>query len=353
MNDIFCRKKKSLIRFALFRFFAGLMVFISFLLTSCSLVHRPVRRIVSVMDTTCVLTVYGKNAEKACDAAVRELKRVDHFMSSYRQDGPLYNFNTGPGILTNREIVMLISNTLNVSRLSRGAFDVTMKPLLNLWNFSGRKDPVTGIPDSNQVTGALETVGYRLLYISNNVLYKKKPGLGLDLGGAAKGYAVDRAVSVLKKYGIRRALINAGGDIYALGRKPSDKILDFDGSRLWRIGIKNPFPDARSSVLGVLEVSNLAIVTSGNYERYFVYHGKRYHHILDPRTGYPAGNAAGVTVAYTNTFLADAWATALFVSGPDFSKSLLPSLPGLSFLFVAGDGSVFKTGIFTNLKRLQ
>jgi thiamine biosynthesis lipoprotein len=159
-------------------------------------------------------------------------------------------------------------------------------------------------------------------------LHKASPQLQLDLGGIAKGYAVDRAVAILKQHGVANAAVNAGGDMYLLGQRPE---------RPWRIGIQHPREE--KGVLETVQISNRAVVTSGDYERFFEKDGVRYHHIFDPQTGIPARECQSVTIITDSVALGDALATAVFVLGPKAGLTLLEQFPQAEGLVIAADGS--------------
>jgi thiamine biosynthesis lipoprotein len=164
----------------------------------------------------------------------------------------------------------------------------------------------------------------------------------IDLGGIAKGYGVSQAATVLKKAGVTSALIEAGGDVYALGKK---------GSRLWNIGIKNPRGE---DLLGYVEVEDLAVLGSGDYERFFVQDGRRYHHIFNPKTGYPAEGLCGVTIIHPDPMLADAWNTALFVLGPEKGLKMVEEMPDTEAIMVKTSGEVlYSSGFEGRLKSIS
>ncbi len=269
-----------------------------------------------------------EEAELAAEKALGRIREVSEKFSIYHQESPVYAFNNYREPLTDPEITALTRKAVEISRETGGAFDITVYHLVRLWDFSS-EDPK--VPDESRILSALEKTGYARVVIEEGEV-KPYGEYGLDFGGIAKGYAVDEAVSVLKSEGVRDALVDAGGDIYVMGRR---------GGRPWRVGIRDPRDKSLSA--GVVELSNKAVVTSGGYENYFIYEGERYHHILDPRTGYPVTGPESVTVTAPDAATADSWATALFVMGQEEGLKSAELQDGIEALFITGDGDMVKT----------
>ena len=204
-------------------------------------------------------------------------------------------------------ILPLLEEAGRLSQLSSGLFNPVIGNLVALWGFHGNPLPLGTLPDSNAINGLVEQApAPGDITISDNIITNANPSVAFDLGGFAKGYAIDRAIDRLRASDIENAIINAGGDLRVIGQH---------GDRPWRIGIRHP---RKNSILASIEVSgDTSIFTSGDYERFFEVDGRRYHHIIDPRTGYPASSTTSVTVIHSNAATADAAATALFVAGPD------------------------------------
>jgi thiamine biosynthesis lipoprotein len=174
----------------------------------------------------------------------------------------------------------------------------------------------------------LSRVGYQHLAIKKGTLQKDKADVQIDLGAIAKGYGVLQAAAVLKKKGVSSALINAGGDVYAMGKKGRD---------MWKVGLRSPRGD---DILGYLEVEDLAVMGSGDYERFFIEDGKRYHHIFDPKTGYPAEGLSATTLVHPDPMVADAWNTAIFVLGPDNGLKWVEKISGMEAVMVTTAGDI-------------
>ena len=282
-----------------------------------------------LMDTYCTITVPGPpEVLPAIEAAFARIEEIDRKFSALESDSPLYAFNRFNKPIVDEEIVSLVGRALRVSEQSAGAFDITVYPLVEAWGFYG---DTPALPDNARIGRILPAVGYEHLAVEDGKLTKNGTHVQIDLGSIAKGYAVGEALRALKQKGIQSALIDAGGDIYALGTihgKP------------WKIGIRNPRGEGN---IGALELSDMAIVTSGDYERYFEREGIRYHHILDPRTGYPARGLASVTVISPDPTLADAWSTALFVMGREDGREAMEKVSGIETLMVTTGGEKFFT----------
>jgi len=221
--------------------------------------------------------------------------------------------------------VEVLTLGLEISRKSGGAFDMTLGKLKTLWAFD--KEAPT-LPNAAELSAALSGVGPKALSLEGQQLRKASPQLQLDLGGIAKGYAVDRAIAILRQHGVANAAVNAGGDMYLLGQRQE---------RAWRIGIQHPREE--EGVLETVQISNRAVVTSGDYERFFEKDGVRYHHIFNPQTGMPARDCQSVTIVTDSVALGDALATAVFVLGPKAGLTLLEEFPQAEGLVVAADGS--------------
>jgi thiamine biosynthesis lipoprotein len=227
------------------------------------------------------------------------------------QPGPLASLNERLATLepatTAPSMLQLLKEANRLSRLSTGLFNPVIGNLVALWGFHDNALPIGILPDSAAIKELVaQAPSVEDVAISDTFVTSHNPSVSYDLGGFAKGYAIDRAIERLRESGIQNAIINAGGDLRAIGQH---------GERPWRIGIRHP---RETGILASLEVSgDASVFTSGDYERFFEVDGRRYHHIIDPRTGYPANNTASVTVIHSDAATADAAATALFVAGPD------------------------------------
>jgi thiamine biosynthesis lipoprotein len=285
------------------------------------------------MGTSLEITVCGRDdddLEVAMEAAIAEIRRVEDVMTDWRPS-PLMRLNEQAGsgpVPVPGELARVIGHSLEISRLSGGAFDVTYAAVGKLWDF--KADPPR-IPSSEAIEAGLQLVGWeRVLVDLEKATVDLPEGMSIGLGGIAKGYGVDRAMAVLMEHGIEGALVNAGGDLKALGRRA-------DGS-LWTIAIKHPRD--RDRVMAALPLANVCVVTSGDYERFFEVEGRRYHHILDPRSGYPSRGCMSATVVGPDAAQADALATALCILGPEAGLELIEGIERTEALVVGMDGKV-------------
>jgi len=309
-------------------FFVGIVVFLR---QPDNGGHRA--RSALIMGTVVDVRVYGedeKRLEKALDEAFAEMSRVEQIFSNHIASSEISQLSaaTEPLVLS-LETVALLKRGQQIALQSSGAFDMTLGAVKKLWNIENNR---SRIPTAEELADALEGTGSGALEIDGTEVRKARAGIMVDLGGIAKGYAVDQAVRKLREYGVRSATVNAGGDIRLLGDK---------NGQPWRIGIQHP--RQQDALLLTLKVKDQAVVSSGDYERFFEFNGVRYHHIFDPASGRPARQCQSVTVVADDAASADALATAAFVLGPVDGLKLLEDLPGVEGLVVAIDGSVLKT----------
>jgi thiamine biosynthesis lipoprotein len=295
---------------------------------------RPEGRSQILMGTVVEIEILDPETDQsqaAIDAAFAEMARIEALMTPHRPDSDVTRLSAAqPYTTPARETLEVIAAGAEISRISGGAFDLGLGCLIHLWGFA-EGEPHR--PTDDDIHTALNGVGPGDVAVVDGQVRKSRPDLQLDLGAIAKGYAVDRAVAILQAAGIQRATVNAGGDIRLLG--------DHQG-RPWRIGIQHPRQP--QAVLATLLLADVAVVTSGDYERAFDIDGVRYHHLLDPRTGLPARGCQSVTIVAKTAMQADALATAAFVLGPVDGLALLERLPAVEGLIVAADGSTHLTG---------
>ena len=282
-----------------------------------------------LMGTIVEITAVGdkRNCQQAMKSAFDEIRRIDSLMNVHAEDSEIFRINASAGksaVEVSSDTLTVINQSLRFADLTDGALDITVAPLMDLWGFGGES---TRVPLDDEVKEKLSLVDYRKVHVDKDRSTVELPsGMRIDVSGIAKGYAVDRAIQVLRDAGIRNALVSAGGDIYALG-SPSRK-------KLWRIGIRHPRDN--SDLLGILELEDKAVATSGDYENFFEVDGKRYCHIIDTRTGRPVEGIMSVTIVADNTMEADALATAVFPLGPDDGMKLIESLEGVDGLIMTG-----------------
>ena len=271
-----------------------------------------------------------KRANKAALQSFQEIKRIEHLMSPWIDSSDVTRINQSAGkewVKVSQETLRVIKKAREISELSEGGFDITVGPLTQLWRVAREK----GIPPSaDELKKKLDLVNFRNVMIDQEEkVFLKKRGMSIDLGGIAKGYAVDRAFEVLRTLGYKNLIVNAGGDLRVGGSK-----LD----QPWSIGIQDP----RSSekIMATVTISDSAIATSGDYEKFFIYQGKRYHHIFNPKDGLPSDGCQSVTIICKEGMVADALATAVFVLGPEKGYVLCQKLEGVDCLIVDKEGKL-------------
>ena len=288
------------------------------------------------MGTTVEITLVAPEEEEARRAAMQafqEVKRIEQLMSPKIVSGDVYRINQSAGtgwVNVSPETIEVIQKAKEISTRSEGAFDVTVAPLAQIWRTAREK----GFPPSvEEVTKLLELVNFREILISpeGRVLLTKRD-MAVDLGGIAKGYAVDKAFETLRSLGHENVIVNAGGDLRAGGKRLNQP---------WTIGIQHP--GQLHKIMGKMFLSDSAMATSGNYQKFFMYQGRRYGHIFNPRDGFPTEACQAVSVISQDCMTADALATALFVLGPEKGYALCQKMDGVNCLIVDRDGRVISS----------
>ena len=284
------------------------------------------------MDTYITMTAYGRDTEMALTEAANRLTELEQLWSVTDPDSDIYavNHSDGQPVSVSEETAALLSFTLQMAEETDGALEPTIYPVLTAWGFTTDENR---IPSDAEITELLKNVGYERIQLKNTTVQANNHMM-LDLGAVGKGYAGDLAAQVLKENGITSALLDLGGNIQAIGAKP-------DGSP-WRLGLRDPFSDG---TLGVLEISNQAVVTSGAYERYFIGEdGIRYGHIIDPTTGHPAESGlASVTVIADEGRLCDALSTSLYVMGTERAIEYWQQHQNFEMLLITENGEIYLT----------
>ncbi len=264
-------------------------------------------------------------ARRAFDAAIAELRRVEALMTTW-QDSEITRVNAAAGeagVAVSQETFDLVKESVHASEISEGAFDITFESLHGLWKFDQDLDPHP--PSAQAVRDKLPLLNFKHIELDGEkrTIRLAKKGVKIGLGGIAKGYGVDRAVLVLQKAGLTSFFVQAGGDLFARGQKP-------DGTE-WSAGIRDPRGKAP---FALMPLRDHAFSTAGDYERSYVVGGRRYHHIIDPRTGYPATACRSVTIWAPTALVADEIDDAVFILGPEKGMQLVDDLPGVGAIIV-------------------
>ncbi len=286
-----------------------------------------------LMGTQVIVKAVGGNREQlqtAITAAFDEVSRLERLMSNFMPDTELSRINQQAGkspVVISRELLGVIKRSLFFSELSHGAFDISFASVGKLWDF--RKGV---IPAPESINAQLPFVNYRKIQIDDerSTVFLPSREMEIGLGGIGKGYAMDRAMAVLSERGIQNAMVMAGGDTVIKGK---------NGNDLWRVGLRDP--DKANGILAVLPLEDQAISTSGDYERFFINDGVRYHHILDTRTGYPAMLCRSVTILAQDATTSDALTKPVFILGPEQGLALIEQMEDVEAIIIDRNGTMY------------
>lgn len=327
---------------------ALLVVLIMLLVAACGKQQdrllKVTRTSLHTITSMTVVTSNEQQAQQAIDAAYRELERLGQMLNFYADDSELTSINKNAGIRpvkVSPETFDVIQKAVFASENTEGAFDATVGPLVKLWDF---KKGV--IPDKDDIEELLDQVGYQNIVLDSaaQTVYLKEEGAQIDLGGILKGYAADKASLVLQKNGLSSGIVTVGGEVRAFGNKP-------DGTP-WIVGIQNPRQKGpNDEVIATIALSNRSISTSGDYIKFFEKDGVRYHHILNPKTGYPAEQCGSVTVIANDGVTADGFSK-IFVLGPEKGLKIAKKV-GFDAIFIDCNGKISMSEGLQDRIRLQ
>lgn len=308
-------------------------------------VNKKYSKTFFALGTINTITILGIDCEEILEEVCRRVVEIDNRMSAFKENSDIMKINERAGIKAqkiNTDTYEVLKKALEFSKISKGAFDITVCPLTTLWGFRKKENY---IPNKEEIYESLKLVNYRDLILNDkqSSAYLKNRGQAIDLGGIAKGFAADEVKRILLKYNIENALINLGGNIVTMGHNLKDEV--------WRIGIQNPL-SARGKYAGWVTVTDKTIVTSGSNEQFFIKDGTRYHHIIDPRTGYPSNSdLLSVSVICECSVEADAITTAIFVQDINEAVPLLKSI-NAEAIFIMKNKDIFLTkGLINNFER--
>ena len=329
--------------------FKILMIFVLILMTGCiqkeegstDVTYGPVSQNKYLLGTIVNITLYDNPEQEIFDEIFTAIEKVETEMTiNNAVSSEVIEINRQAGIdyvPVSEQTFEVIKTGLAYSNLGNGSFDITVGPLVKLWEigFEGAH-----VPSSTEIEESLTHIDYNkiLLDEENHAVKLEEAGMQIDLGGIAKGYAADVAASIVKKYGNQSAIINLGGNVYAYGEKANGDA--------FKIGVQNPF-SPRGAYLGILSVKDKTVVTSGIYERFFEQDGTIYHHILDTKTGYPVENdIESVTIVTQSSMVADALSTMTFVLGVEEGLKIVESLDDVEALFITKDQKLYASSGF-------
>lgn len=318
------------------------LIIITLLLTGCSNFNtkndilsensQPIKRSSFLLDTIVTVQVYDSQDESILDEAIDIINKYDLIFSRTNENSELYKLNhgllphDGLSYTISDELADILSHGIKYGDLSNGSFDITIAPILSLWNFKA-EDPI--LPEQNSLNKAIPLVDYKNMTLASNTLTFQNEAMEIDLGGIAKGYIADRIKDYLLDQGVKSAMINLGGNVLCVGNKP-------DGSP-FKVGIQMPYAD-RNETIAAMEISDMSVVSSGIYERYVTVEGKSYHHILDPKTGYPfESNLISVSIISPYSVDGDGLSTTTFALGLEKGIELIESLPDTYAIFITDD----------------
>lgn len=306
---------------------------------------EPISKEGLFLGTFCKITIYDEASRDVLEKAFNRISEIEDKMTINKTSSEVININSKASsdyVKVSPDTFSVIKQGKYYSELSQGKFDITIGPIVKLWNIGTDK---ARVPSPDEIKNKLPLVDYSniLLNEKENKIMLKEKGMLIDLGAIAKGYAGDEVKRVLAENGVKHALINLGGNLVTLGSKLDNKA--------WKLGVQNPL-DSRGEYLGTIEVSDKAIVTSGIYERYIEKDGKRYHHILSPENGYPIDNSlVSVSIVADKSIDADALSTTAFALGLENGLKLIESLKNVDAIFVTKDSDVYVTsGLKDNFK---
>ncbi|AEE15706.1 FAD:protein FMN transferase [Treponema brennaborense] len=288
------------------------------------------------MGTVCTVNLYERGTDALYERMFSRLNEIEAVFSVNLPDSVVSNINRAAGlepVPVSDEVLYVLEKALAIAEATGGMFDPSIGPLVSLWGIGSDS---AHVPQPEEIAAAKKLVDYRLVRLdkTERTVFLAERGMQLDLGGIVKGYAADELASIAAENGVKRALFDLGGNVYAYGRKP-------DGTA-WRVGVKNPLAPEGQPLIK-LELENKSVVTSGVYERFFFQDGVRYHHILDIKSGYPMRNEVlSATVVSESSMLADALSTSVFLLGPESGLALLAA-QGADGIIVTEDRAVYAT----------
>lgn len=307
---------------------------------ACAAPPAPTRRLVERTQVAmgsqlrlAAWTIDDASTVTAFDGVFREFERLEALLSVWRDGSDVRRLNAGAGVAP----VPVSADTIEVLTVARqagdwtgGKFDITFGAIADLWKFDHDQD--NSVPDRRAVEARLPLVDYSQVHVDRaaGTAYIGRRGARIHLGGIGKGYAIDRAIALLREHGLTDFLIQAGGDLYVAG---------VNGDRPWTLGINDPRGAAGTS-FATVEVANATVSTSGDYERFFLKDGTRYHHLIDPDLGEPARLCRSVTIVADRAILADVLSTGVFILGPADGMALVESLPGIEAVIVSAANEV-------------
>jgi len=311
-----------------------IFIFISTFTTSAFATETYWRKMMLMGSRFDISVVANDSIEgnKYIDLAVYEIKRIEKLISSWDAHSQTSKIIKNAGIKpvkVDEELFKLIERSLAISKLTDGAFDISYASMDRIWKFDGS---MVAMPSESKIKASVSRVGYQNIILNkeNQTVFLKLKGMKIGFGANGKGYAADKAKKLLMSHGAKAGIINASGDMNTWGKQPNGED--------WKVAITNPM--IKNNAFALLPISNGAVVTSGNYEKFVSFNGKRYTHIIDPRTGYPSSGIISVTVFASKAELADALATSIFVMGISVGLDRINQLPNIECIIIDDEGNI-------------
>jgi len=317
----------------------GIIVILLFMAIGLQIsAQQPYKRTLKLMGSRFEITVVANNQTEAdtyIDLAVAEISRIEKLISSWDADSETSKINANAGlkpVQVSPELFSLIERAIRISQLTDGAFDISYASMDRIWKFDGS---MTEMPSEETIKASVARVGFQNIELDKSAssVFLKKEGMKIGFGAIGKGYAADKAKTLLMNKGVAAGIINASGDMNTWGKQPNG---DY-----WKVAITNPMN--KNKAFALLPLKEGAVVTSGDYEKYVSFNGKRYAHIIDPRTGYPATGIISATVFAPQAELADALATSIFVMGIDVGLDRINQLPQIECIIIDDKGTIHKS----------
>lgn len=314
------------------------LLFTFFLQFACSNAQEVFHKTTKLMGSRFDLTVVAKDStdgKKYIETAIEEITRIEKLISSWDTNSQTSEINRNAGIKpvnVDKELFDLIERAIAISKLTDGAFDISYASMDRIWKFDGS---MTKMPSKEEITASVEKVGYQNIVLDkeNYTVFLKLKGMKIGFGAIGKGYAADKAKQLLISKGVSSGIINASGDMNTWGKQPNGED--------WTVAITNPMN--KNKAFALLPLKQGAVVTSGDYEKFVMFDGVRYAHIINPKTGYPSKGIISVTVFAPTAELADALATSIFVMGKDVGLDRINQIPNVECIIIDKEGNIHQS----------
>ena len=315
-----------------------ILLFTFFLQFACSNAQEVFHKTTKLMGSRFDLTVVAKDStdgKKYIETAIKEITRIEKLISSWDTNSQTSEINSNAGIKpmnVDKELFDLIKRAIAISKLTDGAFDISYASMDRIWKFDGS---MTKMPSKEEIIASVEKVGYQNIVLdkANYTVFLKLKGMKIGFGAIGKGYAADKAKQLLILKGVSSGIINASGDMNTWGKQPNGED--------WTVAITNPMN--KNKAFALLPLKQGAVVTSGDYEKFVMFDGVRYAHIINPKTGYPSKGIISVTVFAPTAELADALATSIFVMGKDVGLDRINQIPNVECIIIDTEGNIHQS----------